>query len=311
VPTKLIVICPVYNEQLALPLFFDRISKVKATIAQKCDLNLVIVDNCSEDQTKNIAKKLCEANNWVSYIRLSRNNGYQRSLECGLRSSIGDIYVMIDVDCEDPPEMIPQFLAEKENGFQVIYGERVDRDEPIFLKWMRKQYYHMTKMAADEGFNLYMAEFSMITREVRDALIRDSNSFPFFRASIARVGFRQKGIPYKRQPRVQGQTHYNFWGLVKFGLAGLFTSSTLFLRATAFAFLPWFAILTALFAAGVIQDDARYFWGAIWLGFGYMGAGLGGLSIYLARTYKNTLNRPNYFVDVKDSVLKEFVEVQS
>jgi polyisoprenyl-phosphate glycosyltransferase len=149
----------------------------------------------------------------------------------------------------------------------------------------------------------------LIHRGVRDALIQDNNSFPFFRASIARVGFRQKGIPYKRHPRVSGETHYNFIGMVAFGLAGILSSSTLLLRLTAYALVPWALLLCGLFAAGFATADNRFFWGAVGAGFLYTGLALAGLSVYVARTYKNTLFRPNYVVDRVASVVRPFISL--
>lgn len=300
------VICPVFNEEKAIPPFFTRIEALRAKVDDKYDLNLVFVDNCSTDETPKCIREIAVNREWVAHLRMSRNNGYQRSLECGLRSTLADLYVMIDVDCEDPPEMISDFLREYESGYEVVYGERVDRVEPVFLKWLRRQYYHLTRMAADETFNLYMAEFALITRAVRDAAIQDANSFPFFRASIARVGYAQKGIPYKRHPRLQGTTHYNIFGMIAFGLAGILSASTLLLRLTAYAFLPWFILISLLFVLGFTNENVLFFWGAVWAGFLYFGLALAGLSIYLARTYKNTLQRPNYFIDQRRSIERPF-----
>lgn len=302
------VICPVYNEQDSIRPFFERVSKIRLQLEDQIDLNLVFIDNCSADGTQDNVRSLASKFDWISYLRMSRNNGYQRSLEAGLRNSKADLYVMIDVDCEDPPEMIIDFYREFKSGADVVYGERVDRVEPALIKWLRKQYYHLTRFAADESFNLYMAEFSMISKEVRDAIIQDANTFPFFRASIARVGFVQKAIPYKRHPRTVGQTHYNFFGMVQFGLAGLLTSSTLLLRISAYLFLPWAIILTGLFAAGIINENQSYFWVGIWLSLLYFGSAIAGIAIYVARMYKNTLGRPNYFVDQKKSIVKSFTE---
>ncbi len=307
---QIIVICPVFNEEKTVPLFFERLRKVRQTTLDRYEMLLVFVDNCSSDSTPDVIRKLGLEFPWVGHLRLSQNYGYQRSLESGLRSSFGDYYCFIDVDCEDPPEMLLDFLKEIENGYGVVYGERVDREEAASIKWMRKQYYRVTKMASDERFNLYMAEFSMFTRAVRDALIQDTNSFPFFRASIARVGFRQKGIAYKRHLRIAGETHYNFLSMAAFGLGGILSSSTLLLRLTAYAFVPWFFILNFFFAAGFFWETTSYYWGAVWISMIYFGLALASLAIYIARTYKNTLNRPNYFVDIKGSLLRPFLKVQ-
>lgn len=304
---QLIVICPVFNEEKTIPLFFERIRQVRDRVAPKFKLNLVFVDNHSTDSTPDLLTHLAGANPWVGSLRLSRNYGYQKSLESGLRSSFGDYYCFIDVDCEDPPEMLVDFVREIEAGHEIVFGERVDRVEPEFIKWMRKQYYKITKAAADEHFNLYMAEFSMFTRVVRDAIIRDNNSFPFLRASIGRVGFSQKALPYKRHPRVAGETHYNFLSMLSFGLAGILSSSTVLLRVTAYLLAPWFVLVNAAFGYFLYTGDVVYAWSGVWISLLYFGVALASLAIYVARTYKNTLFRPNYVVDPKRSNLRSFL----
>lgn len=306
---QIIVICPVYNEEKTVPLFFDRLKAVRHSTSSKYDWNLLFVDNCSTDSTADVIRKLALANDWMGHLRLSQNNGYQRSLESGLRSTLGDYYCFIDVDCEDPPEMLLDFVSEIENGYSVVYGERVDRPEGPFLKWMRKKFYQVTKAASDEKINMFMAEFSMFSRAVRDALLQDNNSYPFLRASIARVGFRQKAIPYKRHPRIAGETHYNFFGMAGFALAGILSSSTLLLRLTAYLFAPWFVLVNVLFGYGFYSSDLAYAWVSVWISLLYFGLALASLAIYIARTYKNTLNRPNYFVDLKASLVRPFMKV--
>lgn len=310
IPKQLVVICPVYNEEKTVPLFFQRIQQIRENIIEKYHFQLLFVDNSSQDSTPALIGQIALQHDWVGYIRMSRNFGYQRSLECGLRSAFADYYCFIDVDCEDPPEMIRDFLAEIEQGYEVVYGERIDREEPVTLKWARKQYYKLTKMAADEQFNLYMAEFSLFSRTVRDALVQDSSSYPFFRASIARVGYRQKAIPYKRHHRVAGETHYNLWSMFVFGLAGILSSSTFLLRFMAYTFPPWFVLINLLFGLGIYWSDSFYFWMATWLAIVYFGLGIASLSIYMARTYKNTLFQPNYFIDRKNSILRPFLRVE-
>ena len=306
---EVVIICPVFNEEKTISLFFERILSLKAKIKEPYELKLAFIDNYSSDSTPAIIRKLTALHDWVGYLRLSKNYGYQRSIESGLRSVYADYYCIIDVDCEDPPEMLVDFLKYTQDGYEVVYGERIDREEPVVLKWVRQQYYHVTKFAADEQFNLYMAEFSLFSRVVRDALILDNNSFPFFRASIARVGFPQKPIPYKRHPRIAGETHYNFFSMFSFGIAGLLSSSTLLLRFTVYIFLPWVLAINSLFLLGFLLGSTTEFWLAVWIAFLYFGLALMSISIYVARIYKNTLFRPNFFVDQKKSVLRSFMKV--
>jgi dolichol-phosphate mannosyltransferase len=154
---------------------------------------------------------------------------------------------------------------------------------------------------SDEHFILDMAEFCLLTAEVRDAIVQDNNTFPFIRASIGRIGYRIKNIPYKRQKRIAGRTHYNFMRMTIFAVSGILSSSTLWLRLPTYIFPFWSVGLTALCTLGYAYDWKWYLPAALVMGFVYCGFTLAGIGIYVARTYKNGLNRPNYVIDRKKS----------
>ncbi len=293
------VICPVYNEQQTVPLFFERIQRVFQELSPRYETRLIFVDNASTDKTGELIRQICREHKFVSYYVMSRNFGYQCSLECGLRKASGDIFGFVDVDCEDPPELFVEFLKHHEQGFDVVYGERKDREEGEFLKALRRFYYRLTRVAADDLFVLDMAEFSILNSAVREAILQDNNSFPFLRASIGRVGFRLKNIPYKRQRRVAGESHYNYWRMTVFGVAGILSSSTLPLRFVAYSFPFWVLGMLGLGVGGVFFENEQLYRAMVLLGFLFSGFAMMAVCIYLARVYKNGLNRPNYFLNEK------------
>jgi len=298
------VICPVRNEELVVPLFFERIARVFQQLAGRYECRLVFIDNASTDSTQDKVRELCEAHPWIDLIVMSRNFGYQCSVECGLRSSSADFNVVIDVDCEDPPELLLEFVNESEKGFDVVYGERTDREESRLLKMLRKFYYRFTSATADEHFILDMAEFCLISRTVRDAILKDASSFPFIRASIGRVGFDVKNVPYKRHKRIQGETHYNLWRMWVFAVSGILSSSTLWLRLPVYILPFWLAFSGVLIALALVTGRQLYvntlFAGSLAF-LVFIGAGT---SLYLARVYKNSLQRPNFYINPRKSVLR-------
>lgn len=300
----LTVICPVYNEEQTVPLFFGRIQGVFAALAGQYRTNLLFVDNCSHDSTPAVIKQLCATHRDVFSIVLSRNFGYQCSVECGLTNAKGDLFVVIDVDCEDPPELIHEFLKYHREGYDIVYGERLDREEGYTIKAIRRLFYRLTRSIADESFVLDMAEFALITAEVRNAIIDDDNSFPFIRASTGRVGFRRKNIPYKRHRRIAGTTHYNFWRMSVFAVAGILSSSTFLLRLPAYCFPFWLLGMLALGIAQAVVPGPAIFASLVTLGFAFCGLTLVCISIYVARVYKNGLNRPNFIVRKHLSILQ-------
>jgi len=168
----------VHNEEKVVPLFFERVLPVIKKLSAQYQVDLLFLNNASTDGTYQVIEQLRQEHAFVYVITLSSNVGYQRSLECGLRNAKTDIITFIDADCEDPPEMILEFVKYYEQGYDLVYGERVDREEIRAIKMLRKLFYHIVHRVADEDIILYMAEFSLLTAEVRDAMVQDQNSFP-------------------------------------------------------------------------------------------------------------------------------------
>jgi glycosyltransferase involved in cell wall biosynthesis len=299
------ILVPVYNEERVIPLFFARLQPVLQELkARQYIPHVVFLNNASTDGSLAAIAAIRERQDDIYVLSLAKNVGYQRSLECGLRNSTGDLFVFIDVDCEDPPEMILAFVEQHTQGYDIVYGERVDRIEVAPIKFLRRIFYRILRATADEDIILDMAEFSLMTNEVREALVQDNSSFPFIRASIARVGFRRKGIPYRRDRRIAGETHYNIRGMVIFAVAGLLSASTVLLRLAVYLLPLW---LVTMIALGVVSSVWQAEWAFTWLivlGFAYCGTVLSFVSMYLARVYKNTLGRPNAFIDQKRSSLQ-------
>jgi glycosyltransferase involved in cell wall biosynthesis len=295
-PMHLTIICPVYNEASVIPLFFERLAPVVRQLSARYRVDVLFLNNASTDGTLNVIDTLRKENPFIYFVSLSSNVGYQKSIECGLRTVKGDVITFIDVDCEDPPEMILEFMQRYEQGYDIVYGERVARDENRIIASLRKLFYRIVHSIADEDFILYMAEFALLTAEVRDAIIRDQSSFPFVRSSIARVGFNRIGIPYKRQRRIGGRTHYNFLQMIIFAVAGILAASTLVLRLPIYVF-PFWLVLTGVL--GVIQIQTGNPWILlvnVLLACTYLGGTAAFLALYVARIYKNGLGRPNYVI---------------
>jgi dolichol-phosphate mannosyltransferase len=303
---KITVICPVFNEAGSVPIFVGRLIAVREQLIDRYDVDLLFSNNASNDETLELINRLRQDNPFIYVATLSRNVGYQASLECGLRTARGDLFIFIDVDCEDPPEMILDFISEfEQGGYDIVYGERVDREESVLIKTGRKIFYRILKAVADDEVVLDMAEFSLLTCEVRDAIVQDSSSFPFVRASIGRVGFKRRAIAYKRRKRVSGSSNFSGLKLIDFAIAGILSSSTLLLRLPVQTLPFWLAAVIAL-AFVRISNDSRWLDAAlIVLIASYVGCSLAFIAIYTGRTYRNSLRRPNFFISLKHSHLQE------
>jgi glycosyltransferase involved in cell wall biosynthesis len=297
------IICPVFNEQECIPLFYRRIKTVFNSMSENIKYNIVFIDNNSTDNSVVLINDIISFDSAVYLIALTSNYGYQNSLICALNLCKGDVFVMIDVDCEDPPELISVFLNHYHDGFDVVYGERVSRQESQYLILLRKLYYRVVKYCADDCFNLDMAEFCLISNDVRLAVLSESNTFPFIRSSISRVGVH-KAVPYTRGSRLSGISKYNLWGMTVFGIAGFFTSSTLPLRVGIYA-IPFLFILIALVSIISTPVSHLTIYILLMILIIYSLFSLSFIAIYLARIYKNTLNRPKYFINRRKSILQD------
>lgn len=289
------VICPAFNEEVTIEPFYERLKGVLAAHDDRYRWEILFTDNASLDGTASVLSQVAAADVRVKTLRFTRNFGYQAALIGGLTHSSGDAVVIIDVDCEDPPELISTFLREWENGFDVVYGIRQGRPESKAMVWSRKLFYRLNKMVADSEIILDMAEFGLFARPVVNAVLANRSTFPFIRSEIAFVGFSRKGIPYDRGVRIAGKTHYRLWGLIKFAIAGILASTTFPLRVAAYLCFP-------ILAAAVILAVIHMFQFALLLELSYVVFFTAMLCLYLARTYKNGVARPLYLVDWSKSI---------
>jgi polyisoprenyl-phosphate glycosyltransferase len=300
------IICPVYNEEESIPLFYSNLQAALIGLRDRYDFELIFTNNCSHDRTLESVMELRRQDPSVEVLTFSRNFGYQASVMAGLRHAAGDAAVVIDVDCEDPPAMIPEFVEEWEKGFDIVYGERVDRPESAIVKGMRKIFYRLNKLVADSDIILDMAEFALISRRVRDLILSNRSTFPFLRTETAYVGFERKGIAYKRHPRLRGKTHYNFIGMAQFAIGGILSSSTFPLRLITYAAFPLAAVNLLLLYLDLFRHREKAFHVLVAIDFQFAILCLGSLALYLARNYKNGVARPLFIVDWNKSVLNEY-----
>ncbi|MFL5320025.1 MAG: glycosyltransferase [Myxococcaceae bacterium] len=304
------IVCPVFNEELAVPLFYERLMRALAVSEDKVRFELIFVNNRSTDRTLPIIQELMAKDSRVRLITLSRNFGYQASITAGMRHATGDAVANIDVDCEDPPEMIPRFIDRWLAGADVAYGIRDKREEFFLMHLGRKLFYRVTRKIADHEIVLDMAEFFLVDKRVRDYCLATRSTFPFVRGQLGYVGFKREGIPYKRERRIIGKTHYNLISAGRFGIAGILSSSTMPLRLLAYVGVLGF-FLDLLGAGYVLVEGGRFgltraerLLAAAVIGHvGWIVLALGFIGMYVARVYKDSMGWPLYVVDEKLSSL--------
>ncbi len=298
------VICPVYNEELNVKYFYERYRAVRDRMIDNYRLELSFIDNASTDRTPELITELRAQDRSVQLITHSRNFGYQASLLCGLTNLEGDAYVIIDVDCEDPPELIPEFVEKWEDGYDLVYGDRKQRSEHPAVAMARRVFYRVTRKIADSDFIIDMAEFALFSRRMRDEVLSYASTFPFVRSDLAYAGFRRFGIRYKREPRRFGSTHYNFWRMAKFAVGGILSASTFPLRAVAYVGIP--LVLIDLVAALLqIVGIAVPLAAILMVNLAFVCLSLVSLALYVARISKDVIGRPVFIVDEQRSALNQ------
>ena len=293
--STLAVIVPVYNELGNITPFYERTRAVLESLPTT-SWQVVFVNDGSTDGS---LERICEIrsrDDRVKVISLSRNFGYHAVLLAGLSLVTADRYAMIDVDCEDPPELLRDFHAAIEGGADVAYGVRSNRVEPAPVTFFRRLFYYLNRGIADSDIVLWMAEFAMLSRQVRDAILAPHTTYVLLRAELGYVGFVRVGVPYVRGVRTSGKTHYNFLNMTRFAVSGFLASSTfplrliLYLAVVAGLVFP-LAVLLAGLGPGSIASLASV------ATFYFALVALSTIALYLARTYKNGVARPVFIVD--------------
>ena len=306
----LTIICPVFNEEKNIINFLENVKIISnnPVIKNKYFLNVVFSNNRSTDKTLETIKEEAKKEDYIYFITLSKNFGYQHSIDFALRNTIGDLFVIIDVDGEDPVELILEFIKEHEKGFDIVYGERLDRPENVIKKKLRWLFYRVLHLVSDHKIFLDASEFSLFTNEVKENILKENNSFPFLRTSLSRVGFLYSKIPYVRKSRHYGLSNFNIMQNIKFAVAGILSSTTFPLRVPMYLFPLWCLLSTCLFILNLVFKKTIFLKILILIFVLYSSIILVFISIYVARIYQNSFSRPNAYLMEKNSRLQTRVK---
>jgi len=302
---RLTVVVAAHNEALALPMLHPRLRAVLDTL-EGIDGRVVYVDDGSTDTTWAVMQGLAEADPCVGVLRLSRNFGKEAALTAGLDVVDDGAVMILDADGQDPPELIPEFVALWQQGYDNVYGTRLVRDGESWLKRSTaKTFYRVigrlskTPIPADTG------DFRLLSPRALQALGQLRERHRFMKGLFGWVGFRRKALPYHRHARLIGESKFGFWRLWNFALEGITGFSTAPLRVTtylglaaaSFAFL--FALVVVLKAA--LYGDRVAGWPTMMAVILFLGGiqliALGLIGEYLGRLYEESKQRPLYLID--------------
>ena len=299
-------VIPVYNEEAAIGPFFDGMADVLGQIeARGYGVELLFVDDGSRDGTLAALTALTGSDRRVRVLEFSRNFGKEAALTAGLDAARGDALIPIDVDLQDPPQVILQLIDAWERGHEVVLGHRTDRASDSLLKRQSARwFYKVVNAVADTPVPENVGDFRLIDRCVADALKRLPERRRFMKGLFAWVGFRTAVVDYQRAPRSAGTTKFSGWKLWNLALEGITSFSSAPLRLWTYVGAA-VALLAFIYALYIVFR-------VLWLGVdlpGYasllvvvlfMGGiqliGIGVLGEYLGRVYTEVKQRPTYIV---------------
>jgi len=207
---KKISICiPVFNEEQNVTLAVDAVERLFATTLSAYALEIIITDNASTDQTWDKIQQLAATNPHIKGYRFSRNFGYQNSIFAGLSMSTGDAVIELDADLEDPPEVIPRFVEQWEQGFEVVYGVRSKRYSSWSQRLFFSIFYKILNKLSDLHIPKNSGDFRLLDRKVVSVLLQLSERNLYLRGLVSYIGFRQKAVIYDRHPRASGRSKFS------------------------------------------------------------------------------------------------------
>ena len=300
----LTVVVPAYNEQEVLPEFHRRTTAILSTLGMRTEI--VYVNDGSTDGTLRVLMDLRKQFPGTAVVDLSRNFGKEIALTAGLDYARGDAVVVIDADLQDPPEVIPQLVTQWRAGYDVVYAKRSAREgETVFKRATAHIFYRLIQRISRVHIPQDTGDFRLLSRRAVESLKTLREQHRFMKGLFAWIGFPQKAVHYRRDPRFAGETKWNYWHLWNFALEGITSFTIAPLKIATYVGIL-VAIAAFIFAIVIIYrtimfgDTARGYPSLmvviLFLG-GIQLITLGIIGEYLGRMFNETKQRPLYLLN--------------
>ena len=313
---KISVVVSCYNEEKALPLFYEEMERVrKQDFENVADFEYIFVNDGSKDKTLEIIKQLRARDNKVRYVSFSRNFGKEAAMLAGLEASRGDYVTLMDADLQDPPAILKQmYNAIKNEGYDSVGTRRVTRKgEPPIRSFFARMFYKIINKMSDIEMVDGARDYRLMKRKVVDSIISLKEYNRYSKGLFSFVGFDTKWIEYENVERVAGETKWSFWKLFKYALEGITAFSTMPLILSSvlgllFCVIAFLAIIFII-ARTLIYGDPTSGWPSLVCIIVFVSGiqlfCMGVIGQYLSKTYLEVKNRPIYIVKETEKDLVE------
>jgi len=296
------VIVPVFNEELVIEKFIDKLFKELSNI--EIPFEVIFVDDGSNDRTINIIKGSQTKHSSIKLLSFTRNFGHQYALWAGIERATGSAVIMMDSDLQHPPSLIPKLIEQWRSGSLVVQTIRKDTKIPFFKKISSRLFYFFLNLFSDVKLSPSAADFRLIDRVVVAELLKFKEADVFLRGLIPWLGFRTTYLDFNSESRVAGKSKYSLFKMVKLALTGITSLSTLPLK---FATMAGFIISLLSFYVGIdaiyarlTTDQAVPGWTSVMVGVFFIGGlsmiFMGILGEYLGKIFREVKRRPKYIV---------------
>ena len=304
---KCTIVVPCYNEEEAIPLFYEAVNEAVKDV--NLEFEYLFVNDGSKDKTLEVMRELAAKDDKVHYISFSRNFGKEAAMYAGMKESTGDYVVIMDVDLQDPPELIPTMYESILNeGYDCVATRRVDRKgEPPIRSMFANIFYAIMHIIAKVDMVPGARDYRFMKRNMVDSIVSMGEYNRFSKGIFGWVGFETKWVPFENRKRVAGRTKWSFFKLFQYSLEGLVAFSTAPLVWSSIIGMLFclvsFAALIFLFVRALVFGDPVSGWPSlacmITLSAGIQLFCFGIMGMYMSKTYLEVKGRPIYIVKEK------------
>ena len=300
------VIVPCYNEEESVALFYEELLKNDPFFQEhQIELELLYINDGSKDRTVEEVKKLHEKDSRVHLVSFSRNFGKEAAMYAGLEHSKGDYVVMMDVDLQDPPALLPEMFTHIWEGYDSVATRRVSRKgEPPVRSFFARMFYRLMKKISKTEIMDGARDYRLMTRQMVDAILSMQEYNRFTKGIFGWVGFNTKWLEFENVERARGETKWNFWKLFLYSLDGITAFSTVPLMLASvvgvlFCLLAFIMIIFIIVRKLIFGDPVSGWPSLVCIilmtsGVQFFCTGI--LGQYLAKTYMEVKHRPIYLV---------------